>query len=455
MDTPGKLVGRLMSDIGAVADGIQDYVRRPGADFTRTRLMGAGDVIRALVCMGTGTLGCELAPGWLDAPAAPSASAFCQARAKIEPEALRQLLLRFAPAAPERPMPGGLRLAAVDGTEVAMQRNPRDAETHNPRANGSSGLGYNSVYATALLDMAGNAFLDAVVQPGPAKDEPAAFRELVDRCDPALTVVGDRNFASYNNFAHCLERGVGFVVRLKEPFAASLLGPGGPPGEADEDVELLLSRSQRASLRAQPGYRRVSPGMKFDYLGGRGSSYRTEPRHQPGAGRVHAGAARGGLRHALGDRDRLPRPQARDRPRQAALRDRAGRRAGGLRADGPVQLLLGHGGARPAGRRRRTARGAQARPRRELRGRRAGLPRGPVAARRARRRPPREDRGERLPGQAREELREAPQALVPGELRLPLLDSARRYGQCYHARRFRASAKLRARTCDPCLAKLA
>lgn len=104
--------------------------------------------------------------------------------------------------------------------------------------------------------------------------------------------------------------------------------------------------------------------------------------------------------------------------------------------------------ARPRG-------GAQARARRELRGRRAGLPRGPVAARRARRRPPREDRGERLPGQAREELREAPQALVPGELRLPLLDSARRYGQCYHARRFRASAKLRARTCDPCLAKLA
>ena len=49
----------------------------------------------------------------------------------------------------------------------------------------------------------------------------------------------------------------------------------------------------------------------------------------------------------------------------------------------------------------------------------------------------------------------ANQALVPGELRLPLLDSARRYGQCYHARRFRASAKLRARTCDPCLAKLA
>ena len=279
MGTPSELVDKLMSDIGAIADDIQDYVRHPGADFTRMRKMGAGDVIRALVCMGAGTLGHEL-DGFLEAPKACTPSAFCQQRAKIEPEALLQLLLRFGPGVPARAADArGIRLAAVDGSEVVMQRNPRDAETHSPKSNGG--------------------------------------------------------------------------------------------------------------------------------------------------------------------------------PREAALGGLPGRRPGGLRAHGPVQLLLGHGGPRPAGRRRRTARGAQARPRRELRGRRAGLPRGPVAARRARRRPPREDRGERLPGQAREELREAPQALVPGELRLPLLDSARRYGQCYHARRFRASAKLRARTCDPCLAKLA
>ena len=95
--------------------------------------MGAGDVVRALVCMGTGALGHELAAGWLDAPAAPSASAFCQARAKLEPEALRQLLLRFEPDAPARaPNARGLRLAAVDGSEIVMQRDPRDAETHNP-----------------------------------------------------------------------------------------------------------------------------------------------------------------------------------------------------------------------------------------------------------------------------------------------------------------------------------
>ena len=272
MGTPSELVDKLMSDIGAIADDIQDYVRHPGADFTRMRKMGAGDVIRALVCMGAGTLGCEL-DGFLEAPRTCTPSAFCQARAKIEPEALRQLLLRFAPAAPERPMPGGLRLAAVDGTEVVMQRNPRDAETHSPKSNGS-GIGYNSVYATALLDMGSGRFLDAVVQPGPAKDEPAAFRELADRCDPALVLVGDRNFAGYNNFAHCLERGVGFVIRLKDSFAARLLGAGPLPDEADEDVELLLSRSRRAELRADPGYRYVAPNMRFDYLGGGGSSYR-------------------------------------------------------------------------------------------------------------------------------------------------------------------------------------
>ena len=112
------------------------------------------------------------------------------------------------------------------------------------------------------------------MQPGPAKDEPAAFRELADRCDPALTLVADRGFEGYNNFAHCIERGVGFVVRLTDAFAARLLGAGGLPDGADEDVELLLSRSQRASLKAEPGYRRVSPSMKFDYLEGEGSTYR-------------------------------------------------------------------------------------------------------------------------------------------------------------------------------------
>ena len=249
MGTPSELVDKLMSDIGAIADDIQDYVRHPGADFTRMRKMGAGDVIRALVCMGAGTLGHEL-DGFLEAPKACTPSAFCQQRAKIEPEALLQLLLRFGPGVPARAADArGIRLAAVDGSEVVMQRNPRDAETHSPKSNGS-GIGYNSVYATALLDMAGGAFLDAVVQPGPAKDEPAAFRELADRCDPALVLVGDRNFAGYNNFAHCLERGVGFVIRLKDSFAARLLGAGPLPDEADEDVELLLSRSRRAD----PGY---------------------------------------------------------------------------------------------------------------------------------------------------------------------------------------------------------
>ena len=260
MDTPGKLVDRLMSDIDAVAADIHLYARRPGADFSRRRLMGAGDVIRALVCMGTGALGHELG-AFPEAPRACTPSAFCQQRAKIDPEALRQLLLRFEPAAPpRRPPRAGLRLAAVDGSEVVMQRNPRDAETHNPAG------GYNSVHATALLDMATGAFLDAVVQPGPAKDEPAAFRELADRCDPSLTLVADRGFAGYNNFAHCVERGVGFVVRLTDAFAARLLGVGELPPSADEDVELLLSRSKRAALRADPGHRYVAPNMKFDYL---------------------------------------------------------------------------------------------------------------------------------------------------------------------------------------------
>lgn len=441
MDTPDGLVERLMSDIGAVAADVKRYAARPGADFTRRRQIGAGDLIGALVCMGAGPLGHELAlPG---APRAFSPSAFCQRRARLDPEALRQLLLRFRPDAPLRPpAAGGLRLAAVDGTEVVMQRNPRDGDTYSPKANGRTERGYNSVHATALLDLSRGAFLDAVVQPGPGRDEPAAFRELADRCDPGLALVADRGFAGYSNLAHCIERGVGFVVRLPDAFAARLLGLPELPERADEDVELLITRSRGASLRADPRYRRVSANMGFDYLGGRGSVYRMRLRvvrfplgdagHESlatslGRGGVRAGGAQGGLRRQVGRRDRVPRPQALGRAGQAALGDLPGRGPGGLRAHGALQLLLGHGGARRAGRRGRR-RGAprprpraQARVRRELRGRRAGLPRGAVAAGRARGGPAREDRGVRLPGEAGEDLRQAPQALVPGQPRLPLL----------------------------------
>ena len=267
MDTPQKLRARLDSCIDVLAEHPERYARRPGADFTRTRRIGFGDLVRALVCMGTGTLGAEMA-AWMGGPRAPSASAFCQQRAKLDPEALRQLLLGFSPDVPAPgPWKGRFALAAVDGTEIVMQRNPRDAETYNPKGNGRSGRGYNSVYATALYDIARDSFVDAVVQPGPRKDEHGAFRELVDRnAGGDLLVLGDRGFASYNGFAHCIEGGVRFVVRLNDRFARGLLGLAELPDEADEAVALTLTRSRSAAARGLPGYRLVGGNVRFDYL---------------------------------------------------------------------------------------------------------------------------------------------------------------------------------------------
>lgn len=267
MDTPQKLRARLESEIDALAEHPERYARRPGKDFTRTRRIGFGDLIRALVRMGAGTLGEEMA-ACLDGPRPPSASAFCQQKAKLDPEALRQLLLGFSPDIPsEGPWRGRFVLAAVDGTEIPMQRNPRDAETYNPRSNGRSPLGYNSVYATAFYNIARDSYMDAVVQAGPGKDEHAAFAELVDRWGGrGLLVLGDRGFASYNGFAHCIENGIAFVIRVADRFARGLLGAEDLPDGADEDVVLSLTRSRSAAARGLPGYRRLGGNARFDYL---------------------------------------------------------------------------------------------------------------------------------------------------------------------------------------------
>lgn len=275
MDTPEKLESRLDAAIAAIAARASELSRRPGRDFTRARKLPADALIRAIVAMGAGTLGEEL-PRCVPGPAPPSASAFSQQRAKLEPEAFRQLLLSFD-AVPERRLwRGRFTLAAFDGTEIRMQLDRADAETHVARANGRNGRGYNAVHATAGYDLLNGVYLDADVRPAPAENEPDAFAALVRRWrgPGRLLAVCDRNFASYNCYASCIEAGASFVIRVPDARARGILGLEELPGELDREVELVLTRSRRAADRALPGYRHVAPAMRLDFIGEGAPHYR-------------------------------------------------------------------------------------------------------------------------------------------------------------------------------------
>lgn len=266
MSVSDKLREALFDSIEYVANHIKLYTRKPDIDFTRRRLLDAPTTLTAIICMGTSTLEYELTKG-IKGPKIPSASAFCQQRAKIVPDALRQVLLRFNLYLNDFVFADNtqVHLIAVDGSEIVMQKNSSDKETYNDAHNFK--LGYNSAHLCALYDLNRKIYLDGIIVPAPKKDEPFAFRQLIDRIkDDNCIIVADRNFESYNNFAHCIKRNIGFVIRIKDLSAKRFLKVDDLPDTLDEEVEVILTRKRTKAAKKMPGYRFISSKMKFDFI---------------------------------------------------------------------------------------------------------------------------------------------------------------------------------------------
>jgi hypothetical protein len=128
------------------------------------------------------------------------------------------------------------------------------------------------IHATALYDLLSKRYLDCEIQPGRKKNEFRAVCNLVDRHEHggAPVFIGDRGFSCYNFFAHAKEKGVFFLVRAKDVNTKRLLGLQALPEHIDENVDILLTRTQSKKKRKRPEldsqYRYVCKKISFDYI---------------------------------------------------------------------------------------------------------------------------------------------------------------------------------------------
>lgn len=248
---------------------VEDWAIRPGSDFTRTRKISFSRLLNMLIAMGGDALGSEIARLYNYGDDIPRTSAFCQARAKLKWEAMRQALVDFTSQYPLGTYKG-MCVVACDGSEVTLPRDILESSTYVPAQTGQS-VGYNAIHATALFDVVGRRYLDCVIQPQRLNNEQAAFCEMVDRWPYAQTplFICDRGIASYNIFAHIVASGAFFVIRTTDKKTKGLLGYE-PIGAADEDLHLILSRRQAKHLRLQPqrqtDYRFINPNAVFDFI---------------------------------------------------------------------------------------------------------------------------------------------------------------------------------------------
>jgi inorganic pyrophosphatase len=67
-----------------------------------------------------------------------------------------------------------------------------------------------------MYDLCNRLYVDAVIQPGRRANEHKALINMVDRSHikDKVIVIADRNYESYNDFAHIEQKGWNYVIVL-------------------------------------------------------------------------------------------------------------------------------------------------------------------------------------------------------------------------------------------------
>jgi hypothetical protein len=114
--------------------------------------------------------------------------------------------------------------------------------------------------------------VDTLIQPGRQQNEHKALVDMVDRSHvkDKVIIVADRNYESYNDFAHIEKKGWNYVVRVKDLGRSGILsGLSELPscGEFDVCVQRILTRKQTKEVKTHPEiYKFLPTNSTFDFL---------------------------------------------------------------------------------------------------------------------------------------------------------------------------------------------
>jgi hypothetical protein len=163
----------------------------------------------------------------------------------------------------------GYRLLACDGSDLNIARNPTDTETYFQTL--PTDKGFNQLHLNALYDLCNRRYTDAVIQPSRKENESSAMTQMVDRYngEKKTIFIADRGYETYNIFAHVQEKGMYYLIRVKDGGGGSMVGSFKLPvkKEFDHDMHLSLTRRQTKEVKANPTqYKFLPKASPFDYL---------------------------------------------------------------------------------------------------------------------------------------------------------------------------------------------
>ena len=214
--TPALLREILQSLIRKLGETPEQFVRRPGRDFTRPRTLRFETVISLLLTMSENSVGKALIRRFKSMENTPSASALVQQREKLLPVAMETLFQRFTACLRPTGRFQGYRLLAADGSDLKSAAYPGDPASYRPGT--ARQHGWNLWHLNALYDLQSGIYTDVIVQKEHEKDEKAALCAMVDRSSVSSPVIllADRGYEACNNLAHLERKGWNYLIRLRD-----------------------------------------------------------------------------------------------------------------------------------------------------------------------------------------------------------------------------------------------
>ncbi len=145
-----------------------------------------------------------------------------------------------------------------------MQPNQKDPETFWEC--NQYGSIVNKLHLNAFYDVLNRIYTDALVQTAADCNESRACA-MIDRLKiENVILVADRGYENYNIFAHAIEKGWKFAIRVKDKIVMELHLVNLPPNdEFDIDITQIFSRKNTKATK-NAGYKWMPVNQVFDYL---------------------------------------------------------------------------------------------------------------------------------------------------------------------------------------------
>lgn len=245
------------------------FSKNPDTDFSRRRKLDFAATVQLILSMESASLKKELLDYFQFSVDTPSASAFNQQRTKLLLEAFQFLFYEFNSLVPFQKNYKGYQLLACDGSDLNIARNPKDTDTYFQSQ--AMDRGYNQIHLNALYDLCEKRYTDVLIQPARKENESLAMTLMIDRCQGQnkTIFIADRGYETYNIFAHVQEKGMHYLIRVKDGGKSSMTGSFMllDEDEFDHSMQLVLTRKQTNEIKANPKqYKFLPKTSPFDYL---------------------------------------------------------------------------------------------------------------------------------------------------------------------------------------------